>query len=140
MAYLHLNLTSNESTYEYSFSQDFLDKKYEIGLVKLDGRLELGKYDQNNNEISSVKLPSNIFIWCNLIDDYFINNKRINALYRLKLNGYEDVNEEPSTIVFHKVVHRPNKIVLKLIDINNNVIEFDKVNLFVELHLKELAS
>lgn len=41
MAYFYLNLTSNELTYEYSFPQNFLDKKYEIRLVQLDGRLEI---------------------------------------------------------------------------------------------------
>lgn len=43
MTYFNLNLTSNESTFEYSFSQEFLDKRYEIGLVKLDGTLEINK-------------------------------------------------------------------------------------------------
>ena len=38
-----LQLTSNESTFEYSFSQEFLEKKYEIALIKFDGDLEINK-------------------------------------------------------------------------------------------------
>lgn len=49
----------------------------------------------------------NIFIWCNLIDDFYINNKRINAIYRFKINDYEDASDKPRTIVYHKVAHRP---------------------------------
>ena len=48
-----MHLTSNESTFEYSFPQDFLDKKYEIGLLKLDGKLEIDNkinLNQNNNK------------------------------------------------------------------------------------------
>jgi len=33
MAYFTLQLTANESSFEYSFPQEFLDKKYEIGLT-----------------------------------------------------------------------------------------------------------
>ena len=43
MVYSTLKLTSNESTFEYSFPQEFLDKNYEIGLIKLDGILEINK-------------------------------------------------------------------------------------------------
>ena len=53
MACFTLHLTSNESTFEYSFPQDFLDKKYEIGLLKLDGKLEIDNkinLNQNNNK------------------------------------------------------------------------------------------
>ena len=56
MALFFLQLTSNESTFEYSFSQDFLSKKYEIALLKMDGKLrhnnKIRKIDddnQNNN-------------------------------------------------------------------------------------------
>jgi hypothetical protein len=69
MIYFTFQLTSNESTFEYSFPQEFLDKKYEIGLVKLDGNLETNKkininytnnkfyyifkgVDQNNNSVN----------------------------------------------------------------------------------------
>ena len=67
-----LQLTSNESTFEYSFPQEFLDKKYEIALIKLDGNLEINKkisinytnnkfyylvngVDKNNNPINEEK-------------------------------------------------------------------------------------
>lgn len=43
MVYFNLNLTSSESTFKYSFPPEFLDKSYEIALVKLDGTLEINK-------------------------------------------------------------------------------------------------
>jgi hypothetical protein len=43
MVYFNLNLTSSESTFEYSFSQEFLDENYELGLVKLDGLIEINQ-------------------------------------------------------------------------------------------------
>ena len=56
MTLFFLQLTSSESTFEYSFSQDFFGKKYEIALVKMDGKLrhsnKIRKNDvdnQNNN-------------------------------------------------------------------------------------------
>jgi hypothetical protein len=242
MVYFTLQLTSNESTYEYSFLREFLDKKYEIELLKLDGILEISKkvninytnnkfyytvngVDQNNNlvkEEKSIDIPNakyefnelimiingmlkrdsgffkasleddkvifdiksaysvdfgkqitlgnifgfsskvltngkyisennynsktidNAFIWCNLIDDSYANNKKMNSIYRFRL-GNDEINEqnllisiEPRQIIYHKVVNRPNKIIIKLVDINNNVIEFDNINLFIELHMKEL--
>ena len=71
MVYSTLKLTSNESTFEYSFPQEFLDKNYEIGLIKLDGILEINKQinytnnkfyylingvDQNNNPVKADKV------------------------------------------------------------------------------------
>ena len=54
MVYFTLQLTSNESAnFEYSFPQEFLDKKYEIGLLKLDGNLEINykiNINQTNNK------------------------------------------------------------------------------------------
>jgi hypothetical protein len=46
MVYFVLQLTSNESIFEYSFPEEFLDKKYEIGLVKLDGNLGINKINK----------------------------------------------------------------------------------------------
>ena len=43
MVHLNLDLHSNESTFGYSFAREFLDKNYEIGLVKLNGILESNK-------------------------------------------------------------------------------------------------
>jgi hypothetical protein len=71
MVYFTLQLTSNESTFEYSFPQEFLDNRYETALIKLDGILEINKktninysnnkfhyfvnrVDQNNNPIHQV--------------------------------------------------------------------------------------
>jgi hypothetical protein len=236
MVYFNLNLTSSESTFEYSFSQEFLDKNYEVGLVKLDGLIEInqkisincmnnkfyylisgtdpnnnpineekiitipnGKYDFNElisiingllktdksffkasledgkvaievtksaysidfskrNTISNIfgfdnkvltkgkhvsdykynsKAIDHIFVWCNLIDESYINNKKISTIYKFKLNSKE-INVEPKQIIYHKVSSRPSKIILRLVDSNNNLIEFDSVNLFIELNMKEL--
>lgn len=54
MGHFNLNLNSNESIYEYFFSQDFLDKKYKIRLIKLDDSLDIcskDMIDQNNNQV-----------------------------------------------------------------------------------------
>jgi hypothetical protein len=107
MAYFSLQLNSSESTFEYSFPQEFLDKKYEMALIKLDGNLEINKkininyysadgVDQNNNPVNEEKVidilngkhisenkfnsktTDNVFIWCNLIDDSYVNNRKTN--------------------------------------------------------------
>jgi hypothetical protein len=72
-----------------------------------------------------------------------VNNRKINSIYRFRFD--DEINKqnliisiEPKQLIYHKVTSRPNKIILKLVDINNNLIEFDNINLFVELHMKEL--
>ena len=54
MTIFTLHLTSDDSTFEYSFSQEFAHKKYKIGVIKLDDYLEIkskiNKNDQNNND------------------------------------------------------------------------------------------
>jgi hypothetical protein len=236
MVYFTSQLTSNEETFDYSFSQEFLDKSYEIAFLKLDGSLEINKkisinytnnkfyylfnrVDKNNNsanEEKAIDIPNgkyefneliktinellkrdknffkasledgkaiiditksaysidsskqntlnnilgfsskiltngrhvsenkfnsktvdNVFILCNLIDDSYVNTRKINSIYRFRLNN-DEINKEPRQIIYHKVTSRPNKIILKLVDINNNLIEFDNTNLFVELHMKGL--
>jgi hypothetical protein len=243
MTFITLQLTSNESAFEYSFPQEFFDKNYEIGLIKLDGILEINMkrnisytnnnfcysvngIDQNNNPVNEEKvvdIPNgnyefnelimtidgllkrdknsfkaslegakfiieitksaytidfskettlanvfgfnskvlthgkhvsenkfnsktidSVFICYSLIDYSYVNNKKMNSIYRFRLNG-DEINEEslliskePRQIIYHKVTSRPNKIILKLVDINNNLIELDNINLFVELHMKEL--
>jgi hypothetical protein len=151
-------LISNESTFEYSFSEELLDKSYEIALVKLNGILEtnnkiktINKFDENNNAFSGGKLTiinkhvfeynskaiDNIFVWCNLINDSYVNDRKLNSIYRFKFVE-DEIIEEPHQIIYHKVTSRPNKIILRLVDSNNNLIEFDSVNLFIELNMKEL--
>jgi hypothetical protein len=156
MVYFTLQLTSNESTFEYSFPQEFLDKKYEIGLVKLDGNLEMNNkininytnnkfyyivsgVDQNNSKVltkgkhvSENKFNSKtidyVFVWCNLIDDSYVNNRKLNSIYKFKFDNDEINNQdllisvEARQIIYHKVISRQNKIILKLVDINNNLI------------------
>jgi hypothetical protein len=237
MVYLTLELTSNESSFEYSFPQEFLYKNYEIALIKLDGNLEVNNkintnyannkfyylvngIDQNNNPINEenvIDIPNgkyefnelimkinsllkrdinffkvgledgkviidiikstysidfskqntlanifgfgsqiltsgkhitkngfnsitinHIFVCCNLIDDSYINTKKVNSIYRFRLDD-DKIGIEPRQIIYHKVTCRPNKIILRLVDINNNLIEVNNVNLFVELSLKELS-
>jgi hypothetical protein len=69
MVYFTLKLSSNESTFEYSFSQEFLNKKYKIGLLKLDGNLEVNNkfyylvngVDKNTNPVNeenTVDIPN----------------------------------------------------------------------------------
>ena len=87
-----LQLASNNSTFEYSFPQDFLSKKYKMGVVKLNGYLEIkskiNKNDQNNNDEKNNKSSSNnidnIFITCSLIEDCYVNKKMLNSIYRFK--------------------------------------------------------
>jgi hypothetical protein len=237
MVYFTLQLTSNESTFEYSFPQEFFDKKYEIALIKLDGNLEVnnkininytnnkfyysvdgpnknnnsvkeekvidipnGKYEFNElimtinrllkrdkgffkasledskvtiditksvysidfsrqNTFANVfgssnkvltngkhisedhfnsKTIDNVFIWCNLIDDSYANNKKISSIYRFKLDD-DKISIEPRQLIYHKVTNRPNKVILKLVDINNNLIDVNNMNLFVELNMKEIS-
>jgi hypothetical protein len=92
--------------------------------------------------ISENKLNSNtidnVFIWCNLIDDSYVNNRKINSIYRFRLDD-DKISIEPRQVIYHKVTCRPNKIILRLVDINNNLIDAKNVNLFVELSLKELS-
>ena len=59
-----------------------------------------------------------------------ISTIKMNAIYKFRLNPL--ISIEPRQIIQHKVANRPNKIILKLVDINNNLIEFDNINLFVD--------
>ena len=53
-----LQLTSNDSIFEYSFPQEFLHKKYKIRVIRLDGYLEI-KSKVNINHINN-KFPYSI--------------------------------------------------------------------------------
>jgi hypothetical protein len=69
----------------------------------------------------------------------------MNSIYRFRLDVNEINNQslpisiELRQVIYHKVKCRPNKIILRLVDINNNLIDVNTVNLFVELSLKELS-
>ena len=127
-----LQLTSNDSTFEYSFPQEFLRKKYKLGVIKLDGYLEINRNEQNNN---GEKNNKNIFITCNLIEDCYVNEKMLNSIYRFRPS--DEIQIEPKNIIYHEVTNRPNKINLKLVDSNNSLIDFKNINIFIELDLKE---
>ena len=103
-----LQLTSNDSTFEYSFPQEFLRKKYKIGVIKLDGYLEIksktNTNDQNNNGEKNNKSSStnidNIFITCNLIEDCSVNKKMLNSIYRFR--PMDKVEIEPKILFIMK--------------------------------------
>ena len=79
------------------------------------------------------------FICCNLIDDTYVNKEKMNPIYRFRLDDDIVFSIEPSQVIYHKVIRRPTKIILKLVDINNNLIDVTNTNLFIELNLKELS-
>jgi hypothetical protein len=58
MTVFHVQLTSNEQTFKYTFSDEFLNKEYEIGLIKLDGELEINK-NSLNSSINAVDINNN---------------------------------------------------------------------------------
>jgi hypothetical protein len=45
MTVFHLQLTKNEQTFKYTFSDEFINTNYEIGLIKLDGELGIKKHN-----------------------------------------------------------------------------------------------
>jgi hypothetical protein len=232
MVYFNLQISSNKSTFNYEFPYDFFEKNLEIGLVKLDGILEINEkikinntnnkftyivteldknnninnnefniqitkgnydfdelinkinellqkrdknffkikikkdnfiieiqtgysiiYNQNNSLLKVFGIDSklengkhsfknknylinDIFLKCNLIDNIYVNNKNINSIYRFNL-GVENKYIQTSEIIYHKVINKPNKISLELVDINDNLVDFNNINIFVELNLKE---
>lgn len=52
-----LQLTSNNQSYKYNFPQEFLDKKYEVGLIKIDGTVEM------DNNFIMINSTNNQFIY-----------------------------------------------------------------------------
>jgi hypothetical protein len=151
MVYFILHLQSNESTFNYTFPERFLDKNYEIGLVKINGTLEVKneiKHDENNNitEVNFIQTKSdqykiektidNIFLKCNLIEDSYINETKVNTIFRFEPDEDGEVSEEPRKIIYHKTIKPPKEIILKLVDKNNKTINFTNVDLWIEFNLK----
>jgi tRNA (Thr-GGU) A37 N-methylase len=62
----------------------------------------------------------------------------MNSIYRFRPDN-EKIREEARQVIYHRVTSRPNKIILRLVDINNNLIDVNNINLFVELHMKEIS-
>jgi hypothetical protein len=90
MVYLTLELTSNESSLEYSFPQEFLDKSYEIALIKLSGNLEIKKK-------ININYANNKF--CYLINEVDQNNNSVNEEKIINIpNGKYEFNELIMTI------------------------------------------
>jgi hypothetical protein len=112
MVYLTLELTSNESSFEYSFPQEILDKNYEIALIKLDGTLEINKktninytnnkfcysvngVDQNNNPVNEEKvinIPNGSYEFNELI-------MTINGLLKKDKNFFKASLEDGKVII-----------------------------------------
>ena len=119
-----------------------------MALLKMDGKLRhTNKIDvdnQNNNiadKICERKLSKydNIFLWCNLISDSYVNNRKLNSIYRFRPDFDESwVFIEPSQLVYHTVINISNKITIKLVDNNNELINFNDCDLFIELIMKEI--
>jgi hypothetical protein len=130
MTVFHLQLTSNEQTFKYTFSEEC-----EIGLIKMDGELGINRnnlnssinaVDINNNPIKHIdsyfenpKKIDHIFLKCNLIEDSYINENKVNSIYRFR---FDEIIEEPRQIIYHKITRSPKEIILKLVDMNNNLI------------------
>ena len=67
-----------------------------------------------------------------------MNNKKFNPIYRFRLDD-DKISMEPRQIIYHKITNRPNKIFLKLVDINNNLIDVNNMDPFVELNMREIS-
>jgi hypothetical protein len=131
MVLFSLHLTSNCQSFEYEWSGDFLEKEYKIGLVKLEGDLKF------NNK------TKNMYISCNIINDSYINEEWSNHIYRFFNSDYNEndeiaVNIEPENIIYHKVITRPCRLEIKLVDEKNNKIKFDNIDLYIDLNLVQI--
>jgi hypothetical protein len=118
------------------YSIDFSKQNILANVLGFNSKVLTHGKHVSENKFNS-KISDHVFVWCNLIDDSYIDNKKFNSIYRFRLDDNE-INIELRQTIYHKVANRPNKIILKLVDINSNLIEFDNINLFIELHMKEL--
>lgn len=233
MTYFNLFLDSNKKIFNYSFSQEFLERKYELGVIRINGNIHLFNINSTNNILDynrieekennhkiiadHINIPQNnytfvelknmiykkinekekvlflnisldeksekiilqikknyqvldsrnsilsflgfnkkiinegkhiannefklnnnefLFLKCNLIENCYINENKTNAI--LKINNKEHLNIEQKHIIYHKINNTPDKIILYLVDHNNNLVDSNNINLWIELHLKEL--
>ena len=145
MAFFSLHITSNEQEFSYTFSYKFFEKKYEIGLIKLDGTL---KIDDIAKQQTDASLPfitkiknNNIYIKCDLVDASYVNEKILHSLYRIKVDDtLEDyiIDIEPRNINYNKMyTEQPKRIKFELVDIDGNLIKFKNINLFADIHFRE---
>lgn len=58
MTVFHLKSTSNEQTFKYTFPENFLNKEYEIGLIKLDGELEIENKNVLKQTVNATDIQS----------------------------------------------------------------------------------
>ena len=116
MVNLFLNLfRTNDKTFQFDISQNFNS----IAVVKIDGIL-----DRND-------LEPFVYLSCNLICDTFIDERQSNII--CKFNGEKkNIKFEPINLIYHKTVNNNRNVVtLKLVDENNNLIDFNKCNLHI---------
>lgn len=117
MAHLFLNLKSNNT--QFNFNQNF--NATSIAVVKVDGTIDMSK---------------NIFVYlsCSLICDSFMNEKQSNIICKFYSNN-KKVKYEPINLIYHKIVNTCNTITLRLVDDSNNLIESNKCDIEIELHI-----
>lgn len=129
MAAFYLHIKSPESIFEYDFPSSFIDKQYEIAVLKIDGEIELKNKQKNKN--------NKMFVSCNLIGDSYINNKQSNIICKIN-NCSNSILYEPYNLLYHKMINRANTIILKLVDENNQIIVCNHCDLYLELHFKAI--
>jgi hypothetical protein len=67
-----------------AYSIDFSKQNKLVNIFGFDSKILIhGKHISENN--FNQNAINNIFIWCNLIDDSYIDSRKINSMYKLKL-------------------------------------------------------
>lgn len=130
MTNLFLNLyRTNEKTFQFDLPQNFTNNNnLSIAVVKIDGILDM-------NEVNSIS-PF-VYLSCNLICDTFIDERQSNIICKFNANPKDKkITFEPINLIYHKTVNNCNLITLKLVDEKNNLIDFNKCDLHIELHVK----
>lgn len=77
-----------------------------------------------------------IYLSCNLICDTFIDERQSNIICKFPLGSNGKVKYEPINLVYHRRVNKCNTLTLKLVDNKNNLIDFNKCDLHIELYFK----
>lgn len=135
MTYFNLHLTSNVNIFKYSFFQSFLDKKYKIGLKKIEGTLEFNNITYTNNRFIYKKVKP--ILNNNAVIDDFTMIDIPDGNYDLK-ELYDEINKglpKEDKSFFKMKLNEENKVILTInkdykIDFRspntlNNVLGFD---------------
>jgi hypothetical protein len=91
-----------------AYSTDFSKRNTLANVLGFSNKvLTTGKHISENNY--NPKAIDCVFIWCNLIDDSYVNNRQMNSIYRFRLDDNE-INDqsllisiEPRQVIYHKV-------------------------------------